>query len=468
MKLKSLFHPALALTSILTATAQIDPGLPLLGKLKTHSAKEIPSSNWSIGGETLDRDFGVYENYKKYLGPLGAKSIRLQTGWAKCEKSPGVYDFSWLDAIVDDALSQGVQPWLELNYGNPIYPGGGGTNLGGDLPSSPEALAAWDKWVRAIVKRYQNRVTEWEIWNEPDGNKAMPEAYADLFIRTAEIVRSEQPKAKIYALALAGEIPYAEAFMKHVSAAGKLALIDAITIHGYPINPDDTENIIQLRAITNRIGAPIEIRQGESGATSRFQKHFALNNLQMTETIQTKWNLRRMLAHHGIDVPFNLFTIIDLHYVLKTKGLVIMNYKGLLASKPDQTVDYVKPAYLAAQNVFSTFDDSLVRMKDFSAQSNATKPLAAFAYSHQKSGGQIVTLWCKDDMPGNSNDKTLVDFTFQGATINDPVYVDLYNGKVYALPKSADGKTFPKIPLYDSPILIAEKSALQIDFKTKP
>lgn len=119
-----------------------DSALPLIGKIKPRSAKEIVSSPWSIGGETLDRDFALYDNYKRYLGPLGAKAIRLQAGWAKCEKQRGVYDWAWLDAIVDDALAQGVQPWLETSYGNTIYPQGGGTGLGGGFPKSAEALTA--------------------------------------------------------------------------------------------------------------------------------------------------------------------------------------------------------------------------------------------------------------------------------------------------------------------------------------
>jgi hypothetical protein len=130
------------------------------------------------------------------LGKLGAKGIRLQGGWAKCEKQPGVYSWEWLDKVVDDALSQGVQPWIQTSYGNPIYNGGGTTGLGGSLPSSPEALAAWDNWVRALVQRYKDRVKEWEIWNEPDLNAKHPtigspvtaEDYAKLFIRTAEII----------------------------------------------------------------------------------------------------------------------------------------------------------------------------------------------------------------------------------------------------------------------------------------
>lgn len=89
----------------ITPTTGVD--LPVIGRLATRAASEIASSPWSIGGETLDRDFAVYEHYKRYLGPLGAKAIRLQAGWAKCERQPGVYDFAWLDAIVDVALPRG-------------------------------------------------------------------------------------------------------------------------------------------------------------------------------------------------------------------------------------------------------------------------------------------------------------------------------------------------------------------------
>jgi hypothetical protein len=83
-----------------------------IGKLKTRDAKDIKSSSWSIGGETLDRDYTDYQSYKKYLGPLGAKRIRLQGGWSKCEKKKGEYNFAWLDSIIPDAASRGVYPWV--------------------------------------------------------------------------------------------------------------------------------------------------------------------------------------------------------------------------------------------------------------------------------------------------------------------------------------------------------------------
>ena len=94
--------------------------LPVLGKVTPRAAKDVVSSPWSIGAETIDRDFTVYENFKKYLGPLGAKGVRLQAGWAKCEKVKGVYSWEWLDVIVNDAVAQGTRPWREFNYGNTI------------------------------------------------------------------------------------------------------------------------------------------------------------------------------------------------------------------------------------------------------------------------------------------------------------------------------------------------------------
>jgi hypothetical protein len=456
---------ALLLSSAGTAAAQVD-SLPLTGRIKPRAARDISSSRWSVGGETLDRGFGVYANYKAYLGPLGAKSIRLQAGWARCEPRPGVYEWGWLDAIVDDALAQGVQPWLQLSYGNPVYPGGGDTGLGGGFPSSAEALAAWDRWVRAIVQHYGDRVHQWEIWNEPDLNDkgtATVAAYVELYLRTAAIIREVQPagESQIYALALCYDLPYADRFLAVMTQRGKLDLVDAVTIHTYPENPDDTRNIDELRAMIARTGRPISVRQGETGAPSRHQESFALKGMPWTETMQAKWDLRRMLAHHAKDVPFSLFTMIDLHY--RRGGAVDMNYKGLLASREDQTVEHVKPAYVAAQHVFAIFDDKLERVTGFTCTSSATRSLAASAYVNKQTGAQVVALWFRDDRPSDSDARTRVDLTFTGARFDEPVLVDLLTGEVRALPQAKRGSTFSQIPLYDSPILIAERAALPID-----
>jgi hypothetical protein len=448
----------------------------VLGKVKPRPAAEVSGSAWSIGGETLDRDYADYSKYKSYLGPLGAKSIRLQMGWAKCEKQPGVYDWAWLDAIVDDARTQGVQPWLELSYGNPIYPEGGGTGLGGGFPRSSQALVAWDNWVTSAIRHFHDRVFEWEVWNEPDGAKANPPGdYADIFIRTAKIIRREQPKGRIDALALASRAEYGAAFLDIMDKRGQLALIDAITFHGYPRNPDDTLLADQLRASIALHGAAISVRQGETGAPARDQENFALRNISFTENSQTKWDLRRMLAHHAKDVPVNLFTLSDLHYTQAnnqsgraTESGLRMNYKGLLATNPDQSIALVRQVYSAVQSVCSIFDDSLSRIANYPFATTALRGVTLTGYQRTAAGGQVVAYWFNDAPPAEANGVDLIDVTLPKGKFTKPVLVDLRTGTVYALPRdrwSQDdhGAIFRALPAYDAPLLIAEGSIRRLE-----
>ena len=120
-----------------------------IGTLCPRSVREIRGSNWTLGCETLDRDFAVFDEYKAFLAPLGIKTIRLQAGWAKCENERGKYDFAWLDKIIDYACEQGINVLLETGYGNPIYKGGGGWDLAGGFPTSDEGLPRGTRgWMR--------------------------------------------------------------------------------------------------------------------------------------------------------------------------------------------------------------------------------------------------------------------------------------------------------------------------------
>ena len=147
-------------TSADRAKTELDPGLKRIGTVTPRSADQIAGSNWTLGCETLDRDFAIYDEYNAYIVPLGIKTVRLQGGWAKTEKAKGVYDFAWLDRLVDDARGRSLNVLLETDYGNPIYEGGGGWDLAGGFPTNEVALGAWDKWVEAMATRYQGKVRD--------------------------------------------------------------------------------------------------------------------------------------------------------------------------------------------------------------------------------------------------------------------------------------------------------------------
>ena len=119
---------------------------PQVGTLAPRTAPDPKDDQWMIGCEVLDRDFAKFAAYKDYLPKLGIRSIRLQGGWAKCEKEKGKYDFAWLDECVDFALAHGLNPVLETDYGNPLYKGGGGRDLAAGFPHGVKPSAASCAW----------------------------------------------------------------------------------------------------------------------------------------------------------------------------------------------------------------------------------------------------------------------------------------------------------------------------------
>ncbi|MEK6481188.1 hypothetical protein WJR50_26840 [Catalinimonas sp. 4WD22] len=455
----------------------------LLGHLQTKSTFEIESSNWILGCETLDRDMADFDEYKEYLAPLGIKRLRLQAGWAKTEKVKGQYDWQWLDHIIDEAISRGCEPWLQTSYGNPIYSGGGGINLSAGMPTSAEALAAWDRWVEAMVIRYQDKVKEWEIWNEPNfGDNAInqPIDVAKLNIRTAEIIKRIQPEARISGLSMGHiDLAYADTFFKYIHEKGKMQLFDNMTYHDYVYNPDENYwHVAELRKVLDKYGPEVKLRQGENGCPSMGGAgRGALGDYPWSEFTQAKWNTRRMLGDLGHDMESSILGIIDMNYHLDGP-ITRLNVKGIIQS--DSTMRAIRPkmAYYAMQHVASVFDHSLSRIKNvkptFNTKAtvnprevkynmNTDRSLAFYGYEHHNSNKQVYTLWMDENIPTESTETKDIQLTLIGARMDEAVYVDIITGKVYEIPKETfhkeeDKLIFERVPVYDAPILIIEKS----------
>ncbi|MBC7891731.1 MAG: hypothetical protein H7Y12_05910 [Sphingobacteriaceae bacterium] len=465
--------------------------LPRLGTIKPRSTDEIQSSNWLIGCETLDREMADYEQYKTYLVPLGIKRLRMQAGWAKTEKvkaegRPDQYDWAWLDKIIDDAAKRGLQPWLETSYGNPIYPGGGGINLSAGVPTSVEALTAWDKWVEALVNRYKSKVTEWEVWNEPnfgDNEINMPELVANLNIRTAEIIKRLQPEAKISGLSMGHiDLKYADAFFKVIHQKKKMGLFDNMTYHDYVYNPDaNYGHVAELRAVLDRYAPNVKLRQGENGSPSfGGGGRGAIGDYEWSELTQAKWNTRRMLGDLGHDIECSILGIIDMNYTSVGSPITKLNVKGIIESDSTKKALRPKLAYYAMQNVAAIFDHSLQRISNMHPTYNAkatTAPgevkyskstdrsIAVYGYEHKTSKKQLVTIWANDFIPTESNRTRPINFTFLNGNFDQPVYVDILTGGVYEIPanqwkKTGNTYTFTALPVYDAPVLIVDKSLI--------
>ena len=456
-----------------------------VGTLAPRSVKDIRSSNWTLGCEVLDRDFANFDEYKRFLAPLGIKKIRLQAGWAKCEREKGKYDFSWLDHQVDFALANGIVPMLETGYGNPIYKGGGGWDLAGGFPTSEEGLAGWDAWVDALSRHFATRVRDWAMWNEPDigSPKKTPAAIAAFNVRTAKIVRRNVPGARIAGLSLAhNNADFLEECLREMGT--DVALFNSIIYHGYAPAPESSYVQVEAqKAVLAKYNPAAKLRQGENGCPSEMATRFALSRIPWSEYRQAKWDMRRMLGDLGHDVESSVFTICDFNHTGRE-----INLKGLLRANEEKEVVAVKRAYYAVQNVVSVFDDTLVRVAD---SGFGTKDVTVCTYEYKKAdGARVFAFWScaettrtadkeKDPLlpagqvipvyerPGDSFATRPHVFKWTGAPLKDPVWVDLFTGAVYAFPKkdvcvSANSTRYVNVPVYDSPCLLAERSALEL------
>lgn len=439
----------------------LDVNFKRIGTITPRTTKEIKSSRITIGCEVLDRNLAVFDNYKAYLPYLGAKKARIQAGWAKCERTPGVYNWKWLDDVIDYLVANDIEPWFELSYGNPAYPGGGGSGLLNSLMTSDEAYRAWDRWVEAAVERYKGRVTEWEIWNEPDHpmQKIAPETIADLNIRTAKIIKRIQPEAKIAGLAFASNSnkKYLTGFLQRIKENGNLGDFTWISYHSYNWRPEDAYSekaVLGLRDIINSFHPRIKLRQGENGAPSTYIPSFALSEYYWTEYTQAKYDMRRLLGDLGHDIETSVFTIIDIYYN------PVINTKGLIQSDTTKAAIRPKVAYYAVQNLTSVFDNEMRLRPDVKFTHNSPESLSLYAYKHEKTN--LVAVWNDSKIATNDFRTQPVNLTVENCTFKEPVWVDLMTGKVYEIPASqwknqGNSCLFSKLPVYDSPVLVCER-----------
>jgi len=468
--------------------------LDRIGTLRPRSTDEITSSNWSVDGMPVDRDFVNFDSYRDYLKPLGIKKIRILSGWAKCERVKGTIDVAWLDHIVDWCRANGIAVILETSYGNPVYEGGGGPGLADGIPNGENGLAAWDRWVGFLARHFRGRVREWAMWNEPDNAPKMkggaplhsPEQVAAFNVRTARIIRAEIPDARIHGLSLAHNDPvYLEGCLK--ALGDDVKLFDTFIYHGYARNPDSSYvNVEAMKALVRQYAPHAVLRQGENGSPSEYIDKLSLQHHPWTELTQAKWDLRRMLGDLGHDVECSIFGIVDINYAPPTHPYTFCNRKGLLRINEKCEVIRVKRAYQAVRNLVSVFDDRVVRVKTDPQASTTDRTVSLYEY-RAKDGSSLLAFWShgqttwswktmsavidKTLCPTDSFDTRPLIIEWKGLPLKNPVWVDLLSGRVYAFRLEdqivhSTGITFVDVPVYDSPCLLTERSALDLqEFK---
>ena len=469
--------------------------LKLEAKLPVFAASEIPFSRIGIGFEKLDRD--VFDPEKAYdkVARIGVKKIRIQSGWARTEKAEGVYDFAWLDKIVDNLLARGLEPWICLCYGNPIYTELAKPVFGavGCPPIATEReMNAWLVYVRATVAHFAGRVSIFEIWNEPDCNYSWrhceneeidhnrnADEYGAFSLATAKAIKETDSSARTmgFALGHSWDLEY----VNRALSTGLYQYLDLVSFHAY--TPDENRrrtHAHRLRVLIDSFNPNIGLVQGETGAQSRSDGNGAMKGFAWTPEKQTKALLRGLVMDLAEGVEFtSYFSTMDMIEALKGRladkaSYMDFGYFGVIGAEFDEngraSGEYTeKPAYYALQTLASLMRGNAKRCalpwryaimpsKRVNGEdcTDSTRRVETFRLDD---GRKALIYWNATDLLTATYEGT-ISFEVFGVKAHSVRLIDLKNGNVYALPENMvedlgfGGVHLKNLPLTDCPLAL--------------
>lgn len=455
------------------------------GQIKPKASNEIKHSKLGLGFEKLDRD--VFDPEKAYdkVAETGVKWARIQSGWQKTEREKGVYNFEWIDSIVDNLLKRDIQPWVCLCYGNDLY-NEEAKEVFGAVGCPPifndEQKKGWTNYVRAFTEHFKDRIGYYEVWNEPDGiwcwkHGPSGKELGEFTIETAKAVKAVCPEAKV----IGGCVCLSSLdFLNDAFLTGMGDYIDYVSFHEYV--RDETlvfEKVKTYKALIDKFNPKIGLIQGESGSQSRSGGHGALCNAGWTEIAQAKQLARHTLADIMSGVLFtSYFSCMDmieaLNGVVGDKASYLdYGYFGVLGAEFDEDGRsigeyYKKPSFYVLQNIASVFADDYeqcelpiffhptqsewVMGKDIERNQ-------AITGCFKRKNGEAMVYWYPTNILTTSYEGTirLEVLTDHGRNMK---LVDLMDGSIYEIPDELIEEVgngvynIEKLPIKDTPLIL--------------
>ena len=461
--------------------------LAKVGKITPKDSKDIKKSIIGLGFEKLDRDVFDPEKSYDFVAKSGVKWARLQSGWQRTEKEKGIYDFEWLDSIVDKMLEIGVDPWLCLCYGNSLYTDIAKKVFGavGCPPiKTEEERKAWSNYVKATVTHFKGRIRYYEVWNEPDGKwcwKHGPdgEELGNFIIDTAKACKAADSECKVigFATCLTDKD-----YLEKAAQTGCLDYIDAVSYHAYGTVEERFKYIFDVyKSFLESHGKNIPIIQGESGAQSRPDGAGALSGGAWTPLKQSKLLLRHLLCDINNQVEIaSYFSCMDMIEALNgtvgdVSSYLDYGYFGVIGADFDEngrsTGEYTpKMSYYALQNLCSVFCEDY-EITDIHAEGliYSSKSILKDDYDFEKTyhfgvrkpnGSSALVYWIPNHLLTETIETT-VSLRIKKETVPGEVRLaDMLTGDIYSIPESilSDGDDgylyFKNLPATDIPMLL--------------
>ena len=182
---------------------------------------------------------------------MGASWVVEYFLWAAHEPSPGVYDWTHADLVVDHAINQGLTVIARLGY----VPEWARPPQAPHLYLDDKGYDAFASFTAAFVQHFRGRVKYIVIWNEPNLSQEWgfrpvdPEGYTELLKRAYVAAKAVDPEVQILGGALAPTLAPAGSewgmddlvYLQRMYDAGAKPYFDILAVHsyGWGLGPDD-------------------------------------------------------------------------------------------------------------------------------------------------------------------------------------------------------------------------------------
>lgn len=175
------------------------------------------------------------------LKAAGVDTIRILLPWAGAEPVDDTFDWAAVDRMVNSADAQGIKVLATLNT-TPDWAAVPGQQI---YTAAPADIEAFGDFVSAVATRYQGKIADYEIWNEPNYDgfwEPGPDAaaYTALLKVAYTAIKAADPDATVIggSVAAVAEVPGGPAinpvtYLSQMYAAGAAGHFDALAFHPY-------------------------------------------------------------------------------------------------------------------------------------------------------------------------------------------------------------------------------------------
>ena len=134
-------------------------------------------------GNLKHRAVEFYDRYQEdvaLFAELGLKTFRTSIAWSRIypkgiEEEPNQKGLKFYDDLFDELLKYDIEPIITITHSGemPLYLA---DNYNGF--ANKEVIGYYEKYVRTVIERYQDKVKYWLTFNETNGSARMPFFYA--------------------------------------------------------------------------------------------------------------------------------------------------------------------------------------------------------------------------------------------------------------------------------------------------